>query len=63
MPGKNEPLHAPLTPDHSVIIYWKNLKENDVFFRYFPKKDKKKSSIKKEQKENPFKILKNLNLG
>ena len=20
MPGKNEPLHAPLTPDHSVII-------------------------------------------
>ena len=38
-------------------------KENDVFFRYFPKKDKKKSSIKKEQKENPFKILKNLNLG
>ena len=38
-------------------------KENDVFFRYFPKKDKKKSPIKKEQKENPFKILKNLNLG
>ena len=38
-------------------------KDNDIFFRYFPKKDKKRNSIKKEQKENPFKILKNLNLN
>ena len=38
-------------------------KDNDIFFRYFPKKDKKRNSIKKEQKENPFKILKNLNFN
>ena len=38
-------------------------KENEVFLRYFPKKDKKKNLIKKEQKENPFKVLKNLNLS
>ncbi len=38
-------------------------KNNDIFFRYFPKKDKKRNLIKKEQKENPFKILKNLNLN
>ena len=38
-------------------------KDNDTFFRYFPKKDKKRNFIKKEQKENPFKILKNLNLN
>ena len=38
-------------------------KNNDIFFKYYPKKDKKRNLIKKEQKENPFKILKNLNLN
>ncbi len=37
-------------------------KENEVFFKYMPKK-KIKIEVKKNNKENPFKILKNLNLN
>ena len=38
-------------------------KNNDIFFKYFPKKDKKKNLTQKERKESPFTILKNLNLN
>ena len=37
-------------------------KENDMFFKYIPKKIIKKSN-KINNKENPFKVLKNLNLN
>ena len=37
-------------------------KENEVFFKYVPKK-KIKDEIKKSKKENPFGVLKNLNLN
>jgi ATP-dependent RNA helicase SUPV3L1/SUV3 len=37
-------------------------KENDIFFKYNPPKNFKKTS-KKVAKENPFGVLKNLNLG
>ncbi len=37
-------------------------KENDIFFKYNPIKKIKKISVKKISRENPFKILKNLNL-
>ena len=37
-------------------------KENEVFFKYMPKK-KIKIEVKKSKKENPFGILKNLNLN
>ena len=36
-------------------------KENDVFFKYFPKKNIKKTN-KNLIKETPFGVLKNLNL-
>ena len=38
-------------------------KNEDLFFKYSPKKKFKKSSNKKPNKENPFGILKNLNLS
>ncbi len=38
-------------------------KENEIFFKYSPAKKFKKISTKKISKENPFKILKNLNLS
>jgi ATP-dependent RNA helicase SUPV3L1/SUV3 len=38
-------------------------KDDNVFFKYSPKKNNKKSFNKKISKENPFKILKNLNLN
>ena len=38
-------------------------KENETFFKYNPIKKLKKTFIKKSIDENPFKILKNLNLG
>merc|ERR1712078_62393 len=38
-------------------------KENETFFKYNPIKKFKKGSIKKVSSENPFKILKNLNLS
>ncbi len=37
-------------------------KEDEIFFKYFPKKLNKKVFSKKTIKENPFGILKNLNL-
>jgi len=37
-------------------------KENEIFFRYSPIKTFKKVSVKKVSNENPFKILKDLNL-
>ena len=37
-------------------------KENDTYFKYNPVKKFKKATIKKFSKENPFKVLKNLNL-
>ncbi|MDC3024882.1 helicase-related protein [Candidatus Pelagibacter sp.] len=43
--------------NYKVII-----KDEDIFFRYFPKKINKKIFKKKDKAENPFKILKNLNL-
>ncbi len=43
--------------NYKVII-----KDKDIFFRYFPKKRNKKMFKKKDRTENPFKILKNLNL-
>ena len=36
-------------------------KDNDVFFKYVPKKRKKKNFSKKSKKESPFGVLKNLN--
>ena len=38
-------------------------KENETFFKYTPIKKFKKNSIKKIDSENPFRVLKNLNLG
>ena len=37
-------------------------KNDDIFFKYMPKKKFKKSFNNKSDKENPFEILKNLNL-
>ena len=38
-------------------------KENEIFFKYLPNKRIKKIYDKKKSKENPFGILKNLNLN
>ena len=38
-------------------------KKDEVFFRYVPKKTNKKIFNQKNEKESPFKILKNLNLN
>ena len=38
-------------------------KENETFFKYSPAKKYKKSTTKKISNENPFRILKNLNLN
>ena len=38
-------------------------KNGDIFFRYFPKKERKKNFIKKGTKESPFEILKNLSFN
>ena len=37
-------------------------KEKNIYFKYDPGKKFKKAPIKKISKENPFEILKNLNL-
>ena len=37
-------------------------KNDDIFFKYKPQKRSKKDSVKKMDKENPFGVLKNLNL-
>tara|TARA_Y100001970_G_scaffold289735_1_gene421038 strand:- start:545 stop:3025 length:2481 start_codon:yes stop_codon:yes gene_type:complete len=38
-------------------------KDNEIFFKYIPKKKIKRDFIKKDIKESPFKVLKNLNLN
>jgi ATP-dependent RNA helicase SUPV3L1/SUV3 len=38
-------------------------KEEETFFKYSPLKQFKKNPVKKVSSENPFKVLKNLNLG
>ncbi len=38
-------------------------KNDDLFFKYLPRKKTKKTFDKKINKENPFKVLKDLNLG
>ncbi len=38
-------------------------KNNETYFKYMPKRRIKKNDNKKEVKESPFKVLKNLNLG
>ena len=38
-------------------------KDDEIYFKYNPIKKFKKDSIKKVSNENPFKILKNLNLS
>ncbi len=38
-------------------------KEEETFFKYIPIKQFKKNPVKKVSSENPFKVLKNLNLG
>ena len=38
-------------------------KDQETFFKYFPQKKNKKSFNKNVNKENPFEVLKNLNLG
>ena len=38
-------------------------KNDDLFFKYLPQKKSKKTFDKKINKENPFGVLKNLNLG
>ena len=37
-------------------------KEKEIYFKYNPIKKFKKGSIKKVSRENPFEVLKNLNL-
>ena len=37
-------------------------KEEETYFKYHPTKKLKKFDLKKTSKENPFKVLKNLNL-
>ena len=38
-------------------------KDNDIFFKYMPKKIIKKSFNKKGKRENPFGVLKNLKIN
>ena len=38
-------------------------KNGDIFFRYFPKKERKKNFIKKGTKASPFEVLKNLSFN
>ena len=38
-------------------------KDNEIFFKYLPNKKIKKNYVKKSIKENPFGILKDLNLN
>ena len=45
------------------IMYYKVFDENgEIFFKYHPPKRTKKIFNKKPIKENPFEVLKNLNL-
>ena len=38
-------------------------KEEKIYFKYSPSRNKKKNIFKKNLKENPFGVLKNLNLN
>ena len=38
-------------------------KNNEIFFRYMPKKNKKKNFERKSSKESPFGVLKNLSFN
>jgi ATP-dependent RNA helicase SUPV3L1/SUV3 len=38
-------------------------KNNEIFFKYFPKKKFRKINDQKTKKENPFVVLKNLNFN
>ena len=38
-------------------------KNDDIYFKYVPQRKSKKPFNKKINKENPFEILKNLNIG
>ena len=38
-------------------------KNDEIFFKYFPKKKFKKTNEQKTKKENPFGVLKNLNFN
>ena len=38
-------------------------KENDIYFKYAPKKMHKKNLTNQKKKESPFRILKTLNLN
>ena len=44
------------------INYKVTEKSEDIFFKYVPQKKSKKYVNKKTNKENPFDVLKNLNL-
>ena len=46
-----------------IMNYRITEKDNDVFFRYVPKKNIKKNFEKKRQKESPFGILKDLSFN
>ncbi len=46
----------------SAMGYKVSEKENEIFFKYIPVKNYKKTFEKKNVKENPFKVLKDLNL-
>ena len=58
--GCNKDNFKKLIQKMNYKIYEKN---NEIYFRYTPKKDFKKTSNKKSIKESPFKILKSLNLS
>ncbi len=45
-----------------IMNYKTYEKNNDLYFKYIPKKQKIKKFVKKETvKDNPFKVLKNIN--
>jgi len=58
--GCNKDNFKKLIKKMNYKIYEKN---QDLYFRYLPKKTFKKNNKKKPIKENPFRILKNLNLN
>ena len=45
------------------MFFKKKEKENEIFFKYIPTNKFKRITTKKISNENPFKILKNLNLS
>ena len=47
----------------SEMGYKITLKDNEIFFKYSPKKNIKKKFSKKTTKENPFEVLKNISFN